>query len=85
MKIESKYCVNSLLIYFFLSLLLQIETLGIVASVQSNHNVVPSARKGQEVCVKIAPVPGDTPKMFGRHFDENDMLLSKVCIAVMSI
>lgn len=37
-----------------------------------------SARKGQEVCLKIEPIPGESPKMFGRHFDENDMLVSKV-------
>jgi translation initiation factor 5B len=49
-----------------------------VASVENNHKNVPSARKGQEVCIKIESVPGEAPKMFGRHFDENDMLLSKV-------
>lgn len=32
-----------------------------------------------EVCIKIEPVPGEAPKMFGRHFDETDMLVSKVC------
>ena len=36
------------------------------------------ARKGDEVCVKIDPVPGEAPKMFGRHFDEKDFLVSKV-------
>ena len=62
------------------SFILQVETLGIVASIENNHKAVPTARKGLEVCVKIEPVPGETPKMFGRHFDENDMLLSKVSI-----
>ncbi|XP_070492328.1 eukaryotic translation initiation factor 5B [Chironomus tepperi] len=56
----------------------EIETLGIVASIENNHKNVPTARKGLEVCVKIEPLPGETPKMFGRHFDENDMLLSKI-------
>lgn len=37
-----------------------------------------SARKGQEVCIKIEPIPGESPKMFGRHFDEKDFLVSKV-------
>jgi translation initiation factor 5B len=49
-----------------------------VTSIESNHKTVPSARKGMEVCIKIEPIPGETPKMFGRHFDETDMLISKV-------
>lgn len=36
------------------------------------------AKKGEEVCVKIEAVPGEAPKMFGRHFDETDLLISKV-------
>jgi translation initiation factor 5B len=36
------------------------------------------ARKGAEVCIKIEAVGGEAPKMFGRHFDENDLLMSKV-------
>ena len=36
------------------------------------------AKKGSEVCIKIEPVGGEAPKMFGRHFDENDLLMSKV-------
>ena len=36
------------------------------------------ARRGQEVCVKIASVPGEAPKTFGRHFDETDFLVSKI-------
>lgn len=31
-----------------------------------------------EVCIKIIPTPGDTPKLYGRHFDFNDQLVSKV-------
>ena len=37
-----------------------------------------SARKGMEVCIKIEPTPGDTPKLYGRHFDHTDLLVSKV-------
>lgn len=51
---------------------------GIVTSIENNHKPVDSARKGQEVCVKIENVPGETPKLFGRHFDETDMLVSKI-------
>ncbi|XP_026476183.1 eukaryotic translation initiation factor 5B-like isoform X2 [Ctenocephalides felis] len=52
--------------------------LGIVTSIESNHKQVESARKGLEVCVKIEPIPGEAPKMFGRHFDETDFLVSKI-------
>lgn len=51
-----------------------------VTSIESNHKNVPSARKGMEVCIKIDPIPGDSPKMFGRHFDETDILCSKVSL-----
>merc|ERR1712018_74659 len=51
---------------------------GIVTSIQSNHKEVETARKGEEVCVKIEPIPGESPKMFGRHFDETDLLVSKI-------
>lgn len=49
-----------------------------VTSIEYNHKPVESARKGQEVCVKIEPIPGEAPKMFGRHFDEKDFVVSKV-------
>ncbi|XP_059615172.1 eukaryotic translation initiation factor 5B [Phlebotomus argentipes] len=52
--------------------------LGIVTSIESNHKQIETARKGQEVCIKIEPIPGETPKMFGRHFEETDMLVSKI-------
>ncbi len=37
-----------------------------------------TAPKGTEVCIKIEPINGETPKMYGRHFDENDLLVSKI-------
>jgi len=52
--------------------------LGICSSIQRNNNEVDSARKGEEVCIKIDALPGEAPKMFGRHFDETDMVVSKV-------
>lgn len=52
--------------------------LGIVTSIESNHKTVESARKGQEICIKIEPTPGEAPKMYGRHFDEKDALVSKI-------
>ena len=49
-----------------------------MASIEYNHKVVESARKGQEVCVKIEHVGSDAPKLYGRHFDHTDMLMSKI-------
>ena len=43
-----------------------------------NHKPVESVRKGTEVCVKIEPVGGDAPRLYGRHFDHTDLLVSKV-------
>lgn len=51
---------------------------GIVTSIEVNHKNVESARKGMEVCIKIEPIPGESPKMFGRHFDDKDFLISKI-------
>lgn len=56
----------------------QFLDIGVVTSIEFNHKQVETARKGQEVCIKIEPIPGESPKMFGRHFDETDMLVSKV-------
>lgn len=58
--------------------LLQFVYIGIVTSIELNHKQMESARKGQEICIKIDPVPGESPKMYGRHFEETDMLVSKV-------
>ncbi|XP_056444184.1 eukaryotic translation initiation factor 5B [Gadus chalcogrammus] len=52
--------------------------IGIVTSIEMNHKTVESAKKGQEICVKIEPIPGDSPKMFGRHFEATDFLVSKI-------
>ena len=53
-----------------------------MTSIESNHKEIETARKGEEVCIKIEPIPGDSPKMFGRHFDETDFIVSKVCFKV---
>ncbi|KAM6448479.1 eukaryotic translation initiation factor 5B isoform 1-T1 [Liasis olivaceus] len=52
--------------------------IGIVTSIEINHKQVDVAKKGQEVCVKIEPIPGEAPKMYGRHFEATDMLVSKI-------
>ena len=58
--------------------ILQFCQLGICNGIQRNNTEVESARKGEEVCIKIDPLPGEAPKMFGRHFDEKDFVVSKV-------
>lgn len=57
---------------------LQFLDIGIITSIEYNHKQVETARKGQEVCIKIESIPGESPKMYGRHFEETDMLISKV-------
>ncbi|CAL1528028.1 unnamed protein product [Lymnaea stagnalis] len=52
--------------------------LGRVTSIEINHKSVDVAKQGQEICIKITPIPGDAPKMYGRHFDETDLLVSKI-------
>jgi len=56
----------------------QFLEVGRVSSIQVNHKPVEKALKGQDVCIKIDPVPGEAPKMYGRHFEHTDLLFSKV-------
>jgi hypothetical protein len=62
---------------FFYTLFQFIE-IGKVVSIENNHKPIDRATRGMEVCIKIEAIPGDAPKMFGRHFDETDLLYSKV-------
>lgn len=59
--------------------------IGIVTSIEINHKQVDVAKKGQEVCVKIEPIPGESPKMYGRHFEATDILVSKVSPSVRGV
>merc|ERR1712123_523263 len=52
--------------------------IGICTGIQHNSKDVDIAKKGDEVCVKIESPGGDAPKMFGRHFDETDLLTSRI-------
>nr|XP_015218849.1 PREDICTED: eukaryotic translation initiation factor 5B [Lepisosteus oculatus] len=52
--------------------------IGIVTSIEINHKPVDVAKKGQEICVKIEPIPGESPKMYGRHFEATDFIVSKI-------
>ncbi|RWS10007.1 eukaryotic translation initiation factor 5B-like protein, partial [Dinothrombium tinctorium] len=52
--------------------------IGRVSSIELNHKPVENARRGQEVCIKIDHVGGDAPKLYGRHFDHEDLLVSRI-------
>ncbi|XP_067943985.1 eukaryotic translation initiation factor 5B-like [Watersipora subatra] len=56
----------------------EFTNLGIVTSVEKENKPVERATKGMEVCIKIENLPGQAPRLFGRHFDEKDMLVSKI-------
>lgn len=61
----------------------QFVELGRVTSIEVNHKNVDKATTGQEVCIKIENMGGDAPKMYGRHFDHTDMLVSKVIYSLV--
>lgn len=52
--------------------------IGVITSIELNHKTIDFAKKGQEVCIKIEPIPGEAPKMYGRHFEATDIIVSKV-------
>ncbi|RKO87880.1 hypothetical protein BDK51DRAFT_20506, partial [Blyttiomyces helicus] len=53
--------------------------LGRVTSIEMNHKAKTEAKKGDpSVAIRIE-VPGfDTPRMFGRHFDEKNEIYSQI-------
>ena len=53
--------------------------LGKVCSIELNHKTVPSVRRGSPaVAIKVECASYEAPRMFGRHFNESDELVSKV-------
>ena len=68
-----------MVLHFQFALSLQFTDIGVVSSIEVNHKTVDSARKGEEVCIKVAATGGDAPRLYGRHFDHTDLLVSKVC------
>ncbi|KAL3313798.1 Translation Initiation Factor 5B [Cichlidogyrus casuarinus] len=52
--------------------------IGKVFSIETNNKPMDSARAGSEVCIRVDPLEGETPKLFGRHFDLQDEVVSKV-------
>ena len=57
--------------------------LGVLTGIQHNQKEIDCAKKGEEVCIKIEAPGGDAPKMFGRHFDEKDLLMSRVSCLII--
>ncbi|KAJ1388440.1 Translation protein, beta-barrel domain superfamily [Sesbania bispinosa] len=53
--------------------------IGRIASVENNHKPVDYAKKGQKVAIKIVGSnPEEQQKMFGRHFEIDDELVSHI-------
>ncbi|KAF7812912.1 eukaryotic translation initiation factor 5B [Senna tora] len=53
--------------------------IGRIASIENNHKPVDYAKKGQKVAIKIAGSnPEEQQKMFGRHFEIDDELVSHI-------
>ncbi|PIO76205.1 putative translation initiation factor aIF-2 [Teladorsagia circumcincta] len=52
--------------------------LGAVASIERNHEEVQMAKAGDEVCIKIENTTGEAPKLYGRHFNHEDILVSRI-------
>lgn len=51
--------------------------IGVVSSLEVNHKTVDMARQGTEVCIRVEAT-GDAPRLYGRHFDHTDVLVSKI-------
>jgi len=52
--------------------------IGIVESMEFDNKPVHIAKRGNDVCIKVVPTPGETPKLYGRHFDHTDAVVSKI-------
>ncbi|KAI3922263.1 hypothetical protein MKX01_005952 [Papaver californicum] len=53
--------------------------IGRIASIEINHKQVDTAKKGQKVAIKISSGnPEEQQKMFGRHFEMEDELVSHI-------
>ena len=57
---------------------MQFTDIGVVSSIEVNHKAVELARRGEEVCIKVEASGGEAPRLYGRHFDHTDLLVSKV-------
>jgi translation initiation factor 5B len=51
--------------------------IGTLSSIEVNSSPVESAKKGEEVCIKIENTTG-APRLIGRHFEATDELVTKI-------
>ncbi|AFN83623.1 translation initiation factor IF-2P [Encephalitozoon romaleae SJ-2008] len=63
----------------------QVVRLGTVTSIENNKEVVKEATKDQKVAIKIEAKHNLPPRMFGRHFDQEDIIYSMVTRESISI
>ncbi|KAI8084405.1 uncharacterized protein B0P05DRAFT_585694 [Gilbertella persicaria] len=66
----------------------EVITLGKVTSIEQNHKTVESVKKGGAgagVAIKIECASYETPKTYGRHFEESDELYARVTRASIDI
>ena len=54
--------------------------LATIASLEANNRPVDFARQGSDVCIKIENTTGEAPKLYGRHFDSTDLLISRLSL-----
>ena len=52
--------------------------LGTIASLEAKNRPVDFARQGTDVCIKTENTTGEAPKLYGRHFDSTDILISRL-------
>ncbi|KAI8328472.1 hypothetical protein EDC96DRAFT_489954 [Choanephora cucurbitarum] len=66
----------------------EVVTLGKVTSIEQNHKTVEAVKKGGAgagVAIKIECASYETPKTYGRHFEETDELYARVTRASIDI
>lgn len=51
--------------------------IGTLSSIEVNNSSVESAKKGEEVCIKIENTTG-APRLIGRHFEATDELVTRI-------
>ena len=51
--------------------------IGTVSSIEVNNSAVESAKKDEEVCIKIENTTG-APRLIGRHFEATDELVTRI-------
>lgn len=56
----------------------KVEKLGRVVSIEENRKNLNVALKGQKIAIKLELDEKESSKMYGRHFDDNDVLYSMI-------